>query len=220
MTMDDEKFFAWLDGELDAAEADAVAARVAADPELAAKAKAHRSMQRRLRAAFAPIAEPPARANIVDLAAARERKRGLPDAMQWAAMAATLVVGLLTGTMIGGQPASMSQQAVLASAALGDTLQTQLASGAQGGTRIGLTFRDRSGAICRTFTAAASQGLACRRDGDWEVRALVPAGEGQQGDIRMAAGPDPALAAIVDRTIAGEPFDAAQEKAARDAGWR
>jgi hypothetical protein len=36
----------------------------------------------------------------------------------------------------------------------------------------------------------------------------------------MAAGMDPNLAALVDSTIAGEPFDASQEKAARGKGWR
>jgi hypothetical protein len=36
----------------------------------------------------------------------------------------------------------------------------------------------------------------------------------------MAAGMDPNLAALVDSSMAGEPFDAAQEKAARDKGWR
>jgi hypothetical protein len=36
----------------------------------------------------------------------------------------------------------------------------------------------------------------------------------------MAAGEDPRLAALIDGRIAGEPFDAAKEKAARDANWR
>ena len=36
----------------------------------------------------------------------------------------------------------------------------------------------------------------------------------------MAAGEDPRLADLIDERIAGEPFDAAAEKAARDRGWR
>ena len=36
----------------------------------------------------------------------------------------------------------------------------------------------------------------------------------------MAASEDPRLAALIDETIAGEPFDEAQEKAALEAGWR
>jgi len=44
--------------------------------------------------------------------------------------------------------------------------------------------------------------------------------EGQGGNYRMAAGMDPNLAALVDSTMAGEPFDAATEKAAKDKGWK
>jgi len=36
----------------------------------------------------------------------------------------------------------------------------------------------------------------------------------------MAAGMDPNLASLVDSTMTGDAFDAAQEKAARNKGWR
>ncbi len=36
----------------------------------------------------------------------------------------------------------------------------------------------------------------------------------------MAAGQHPQLAALIDESIAGEPFDAEQEKAALESGWR
>jgi hypothetical protein len=36
----------------------------------------------------------------------------------------------------------------------------------------------------------------------------------------MAGGMDPNLAALVDSTIAGEPLDAAAERAAKKEGWR
>ena len=39
----DEKFFAWLDGELEGAEAAEMAARVEADPQLSALAEQHRA---------------------------------------------------------------------------------------------------------------------------------------------------------------------------------
>lgn len=233
MMMDDEKFFAWLDGELDPADAAEVGAIVAADPALSARASAHNAMQSRLAAAFAPVADAPVpdslrgparpTADVVDLASVRDRRRHrLSGVVQWGAMAATLAVGLFAGTMIGGLPQpSAPTGTVAASSPLGHALDTQLAGDpVQAGIRIGLSFRDRSGAYCRTFTDPSSQGLACTQDGRWLVRALFPSGEGQAGDIRMAAGPDPAVAAVVDRVIDGDAFDAAQEKAARDAGWR
>jgi len=48
----EETFFAWLDGELDASEAERVAAEVAADRQLRERAEQHRAMQSRLTAAI------------------------------------------------------------------------------------------------------------------------------------------------------------------------
>src|SRR5438067_1333812 len=112
MTEVDDKFFAWLDGELGGDEAAEMEARVAASPELSAMAEKHRAMQTRLRAAFDPIAEAPVseqlrtavrpQAEVVDFgAAARPRDtRRWSSLPQWAAMAATLAVGILVGTAI------------------------------------------------------------------------------------------------------------------------
>ena len=62
--------------------------------------------------------------------------------------------------------------------------------------------------------------VACRDGEDWRVEGLFAAPEGQQGDYRMASGEDPRLAALIDERIAGEPFDARAERAAKDRGWR
>jgi hypothetical protein len=52
------------------------------------------------------------------------------------------------------------------------------------------------------------------------MKGLFAAPEGQSSDYRMAAGMDPNLATLVGSTMAGEPLDAAQEKAAKAHGWR
>lgn len=239
MAVDERKLFAWLDGELDAAEAAKVEAEVAADPQLARIADQHRALGARLRATFGTVAEAPVperlteavnpeRATIIDFGARRtargERASRLP-LPQWAAMAATLALGIGLGTMVGGErsksPVEIRDAKMVAAAALDDALDRQLASADPAGdVRVGLTFRDQSGTICRSFTDERSSGLACRDGGDWQVRGLFAAPEGQSGDYRMAAGSDPNLAALIDSTIQGEPFDAGQEKAARDRGWR
>ena len=239
MAVDETKLFAWLDGELDAAEAAKVEAEVAADPQLARIADHHRALGARLRSTFGTVAEAPVperltqavkpgRAAIIDFGARRtargERGSWLP-LPQWAAMAAMLALGIGLGTMVAGDratsPVEIRGARMVAAAALDDALDRQLASaGAAGNVRVGLTFRDQSGTICRSFTDERSSGLACRDGGDWQVRGLFAAPEGQGGDYRMAAGSDPNLAALIDSTIQGEPFDAAQEKAARDRGWR
>jgi hypothetical protein len=231
---DDDQFYAWLDGELDSEAATAVGARVASDPVLIKLAERHRGLNQSLRAAFEPIASSPvpeqllaaarSRAKMVDFGKAREKRSARFGLPQWAAIAATLVVGVVTGTMIQGgasSPVEASNGRLIASAALDKALDVQLASARQSGpVRVGLTFRDGSGAICRSFTDTASSGLACQGHGQWQIRGLFAAPEGQQADYRMAAGADPALAALVDSTISGDAFDAKQEGAAKERGWR
>lgn len=234
---EDEKFYAWLDGELSAAEAAEVEAKVAADPKLARLAEQHRALGSQLRSAFDRVATAPvpehlqaaarsSGADVVDLAAARQARHARtirPSLPQWAAMAGTLVVGVLAGTMIpqrDSAPVEVQGGKIYAAAALDRALDTQLASAAAGGDlRIGLTFRDQAGAICRSFTQPRSSGLACRDGERWQVRGLFAAPEGQAGNYRMAAGMDPNLAALIESTMAGEALDAAQEKAAQK-DWR
>jgi hypothetical protein len=228
---EDEKFFAWLDGELGPAEATEMEAKVAADKELALLAEQHRKLGSLLHEAFDPIAAGPVpdrlqkavrpSAEIIDLAA---RKRGRRVALaQWTALAATLAVGVLAGTLVprgGSAPLEVRGGRIYAAAALNEALDSELASAPSGSVRIGLTFRGRAGEICRSFTQGASSGLACRNQQRWELRGLLAAPEGQGSDYRMAAGMDPSLAALVDSTIAGEPFDAAAEKQSKARGWK
>lgn len=219
----DEKFFAWLDGELGLSEAATVAAAVAADPRLSARAGQHRALAASLRAAFDPlidapvpdrIAEPP-----VDLAAEREqrRARSIPLSAKWGAIAATLVVGIVTGTMLASDPAPSNAM----SAELGKALDVQLASApTAGAVRIGLTFRDRKGALCRSFETSGEAGLACREGRDWQLRGRFAQEKEASGDYRMAAGNDPRLIELIEQSIAGQPFDEAAERRARAGGWR
>lgn len=226
--LSDEQFFAWLDGELDPDEAAKVEAAVARDSELQRRAEAHRKLAVTLRAAFAPLAAAPVpdhllprQAEVVDLASRRAAGRPVFRPVQWAAMAATLALGIAVGATInsaGSGPIARERGQLVASGELEQALYTRLASApADEGARIGLTFRDADGDICRSFSDQGSAGLACHEDGDWRIRGLFQAGEGQSGAFRMAAGPDPRLAELIDATMAGQPFDAAGEKQALDA---
>ena len=233
----DEKFFAWLDGELSGGEAEAMEARVQADPELSRLAEEHRGMRRRLQAAFDPLldeAVPPRLAaaarekqsNVVRLEPRRDRARPgwIRSPSQWMSLAATLVVGVLVGTMLREEPSTPVQlegDAIYAAAGLDEALDTQLAS-APGNlkVRIGVTFRDQSGRICRSFTQPGSSGVACHSGDAWKVHGLYAAPEGQSAEYRMAAGTDPQLAGLIGSMIDGEPLDAAGERAAKDRGWR
>jgi hypothetical protein len=229
---DDDKFFAWLDGELGPAEAAEMEARVASDPQLKRLADQHRALGSQLRSAFDPVAEAPVperlqaafrpSAQVIDFGAVR-RARSMPALAQWTAMAATLAIGIFVGTRVPQQtaaPVQVEAGKLYAAASLNQALDTQLASAPVGDVRIGITYRDPAGEICRTFTAPAGSGLACRSGARWQMKGLFAAPEGQSSDYRMAAGMDPNLAALVDSTIAGEPLDAAQEQAAKAKGWK
>lgn len=229
---DDEKFFAWLDGELAPGDAAEMEAKVAANPQLQQLAEQHRALGVRLKGAFDPVADAPVPerlqaalrppAQVIDFGAAKRPRspRALP---QWAAIAATLAIGVFAGTMIPHRPSApveLQGGAMYAAASLDRALDTQLASAPAGDVRIGMTFRAQAGEICRTFTQRAASGLACRDGGRWKLKGLFAAPEGQGSDYRMAAGMDPGLAALVDSTMAGEPFDAAKEDAAKERGWK
>lgn len=236
--VEDEKFFAWLDGELPADEAVRVEAEVAADPRLSQLAEEHRKMTAGLRGAFAeveaqPVPERLARSlsqepgTVVDLAEARERRahRKAPSLwLQMGALAATLAIGIVTGNLLTGgaaSPIAPEGGRLVASAELEEALYARLASmPATSGPRIGLTFRDKAGAICRTFEEQSTSGLACREGGDWRIRNLYQSPEGQASDYRMASGQDPQLMEAVEANIDGEPFDAEQERTAMERGWR
>jgi hypothetical protein len=224
---EEEEFFAWLDGELPPADAKRVEARVAADPALAAEADAHRAMTTGLREAFAPVMTP--KNNVVDFVAKRARSAPRRPARlpQWAAIAATLVAGIGLGTLIdaGGDNGSLVRvegRQLVAAGPLEQTLTGQLASADQQGaaTRVGLTFRNEQGRLCRTFSGSTASGLACREGDDWRIEGLYGASGPEAADYRMASGPDPRVAALVEGMIAGEPLDAAGEAAAKRSGWK
>jgi len=166
-------------------------------------------------------------AEVIDFGARAARHEARPrpfGAPQWAAMAATLALGLLVGNFVGGSepsPVEVENGHLVAAASLDEALDTRLASvPSSDGAHVGLTYRDRSGNICRSFQDGVASGLACREGQQWRVEGLFQGAERQDADYRMAGGQDPRLAEMIAATIAGEPFDAAQERFARDKGWR
>jgi hypothetical protein len=235
MASDDNRFHAWLDGELTGDEAAAMEARVAEDPELARLARQHRELRARLHAAFDPVAEEPVperltriiandKPQVIDLAAVRAGRAQLfQQPVQWLAIAASLAAGIVIGGWWRGEPSPIRQDSgkLYAAASLERSLDTELASASgSGALRVGITFRNHQGAICRTFTEAASAGVACRDGARWRMDGLLGGQGTPSADYRMASGMDPRLADMVGSMIAGEPLNAPQERAARDRRWR
>ena len=216
--IDETMVIAWVDGELAPAEAARVEQAVAADPALRDLAEAHRAMRARFAAAFGPIADEPVAlpsAEIVSFTAARaKRMRHL-----WVpgAIAASLVVGLFVGEMERPMGVRDRADALALAPTLAHALDTQLSGGA-GPVRVALSFRAQDGAYCRSFSATHLDGVACRTGDGWSLRYAAPAAT--PGGDYAQAGSDPARASAIAAIIAGEPLDAAGERAARARGWR
>lgn len=245
----DEALMAWVDGELPAQDAARVAAAVGADAGLAARAARLQALNRQLRQAFAaeldePVPEAlaaiargehlaapaaPARGAAVIPLAPRRRRLGWA---QWGGLAAGVVLAVALLPRLGlweGRPGDTVQaQAdgrLMARGPLADALQHGLASETRpDGTRLLLSFRDRDGRFCRSFAAPVGRGLACRGADQWQVVVLTApaaAPASAPGDrLRLASSDLPAAVLdAVEQRIAGLALDAAQERAARDAGW-
>lgn len=213
------RILAYVDGELDPPARAAFEAEVAADPALAAEVARHRALAQRVSAAYAPVLEEPVP---IRLAQAVRPRRRTPTPV-WAALAASLAVGVLMGrfALAPPRPVEVGAEAP-AGSALDRALDRALAADA-GPIRIGLTFRDHSGAYCRTFSSAPDSlaGLACRHGDAWRV-VMAAAWTAESAPDYRTAGAEisPEVLAAVDRTLGGETLGQAEERAARDAGWR
>jgi hypothetical protein len=250
MAVTDEMIMAYADGELDAAGCAEVEAAMAEDTSIATRIEAHLKLRGALAGAFGGVlAEPvpdrlieavkrgPAKPadNVVDLAKFRAKpeppaRRDAPQWVQWGAIAATLIVGVMVGRVWLATPSAplavgpggqMAAQGVLATA-----LNDQLASSGGGkAVVIGVSFHSTQGQYCRTFQLNQGQGLAglaCKAPQGWAIRmAMISPAQVATTGYRTAASetPPPVLDAV-QGLISGEPLDAKAEAAAKAAGWR
>lgn len=238
----DESLMAFVDGELGASERADLERAMAGDAELQARVAQMQAQRRRVEAAFAPVlaeavpdrlagllAPAPATpaAPVVDLAAAREvratARRAMPGWAAWGGMAASVVLGVVIGLQFAGGNSDIGLRGdkLVAGGAVDRALSGQLASASAGPVAVQLTFVDRSGAYCRTFSTGAIAGLACRENGQWTVQTVAATERAAEGTMRQAASSLPrAVLDAVDERIAGDALDAERERAARDQGWR
>jgi hypothetical protein len=244
MTYSDEILMAYADGELQEPERGEVERAVRADPALAAIVERHRTLRRDVFAAFAGVLDEPVPARlqaqgagkVLSLDAARNaRARAQAPAPapqriwpKWTALAATLVVGVLAGSLWfdgsngdGGFVSADAAGRLTARGQLAGALSRQLASdpAPSSPVRIGVSFATRDGGYCRSFSVGANTGLACREGEAWRIAVLKETAK-TAGEYRQAAAAPAAVLDAIDERIAGSTLDAAAERAARERGWK
>lgn len=238
-----ETLDAYADGELSPAEMTRVAALIANRADLQAYVEKQAQLKRQLQESFAPLVREQIPDRLLQAtlagrssgtAAWRNRWR---EFFTWNVIgpaAATLAAGLLVAIAVervspeqGPFVRSSENGRILAQGELARALDSQLASSAQTGpVRIGLSFRSKQGQDCRTFewisAAVSTSGVACHAGADWHVAALATAARqaNDQVTYQMVGAEMPqAIRSTVSTMISGQPFDAADERAARSHRW-
>lgn len=247
--IDDETLQAYVDGELDAATAADIDAALAHDTALAERVQRARALRAQLRAMFDPVLDEPVPEHLSALlrpTAARDagasritptrtdmplNARRPAARRRWitgAALAASIMLAAASmWWWRTGEALTRTQHGqTYAAGALAHTLDQALASepDARAPIAIGLSFRGADGHVCRTFvvrTSPSRAGLACHGDSGWALPVLGPMTPSEGGELRQAASAlTPEVQAAVDARLRGDVFDAAQERAARSAGWQ
>ena len=247
MQFSDETLMAYADGEVDAETRRHIEAAMASDPALAERVAKHRALRVDLGAAFGGVLDEPVpsrlldaansspagsrAATVTDLSAARAAKADGKSSRtwswpQWAAIAASLLIGVLAGRseLQREEPGmfATSKDGIVATGDLSAALSDQLSGTAPNEhVRIGLSFRSKAGNYCRSFAAGVAAGFACRENEQWRVRALSePGAHTAGGEYRMAGSElPPAVLTAIDDVMEGEALDRPQELEARERGW-
>lgn len=232
MTFDRSTIAAYVDGELHLVAAKRIEIAINGNPELAQAIDEERALRARLARHFDPVLDERVPDRLADLLSGNvesitDRKftgttrwtRVSP--MQWATMAASLVVGVMIGsTALNRDTGYVRDRAgqLVASGELAEALNTQLAStqGSKPVIRIGTSFAAKDGGYCRTFESTALDGIACTEGNDWKLRQTL-SGDATSEYRQASAG---ALAQAAAAMMSDEPLDAAGEAAALKKGWR
>jgi hypothetical protein len=237
----DEQIHAFIDGALAPDMAARLAADCRTDPALAARVDSQRRLQMLLRERFDAVLEEPVPQRLLDAldagtgmdnikpTGAARRPRTAPP-VWWAALAASLLLGLMLGWWLagsGGLPVATVDGNLLARAELDTALSEQLSGGGTGRSRITVlaSLRASDGRFCRAFRlAGGADGLACRAVDGWRVEALGsawPQAPAAGDSYRQASSAlSPAVIAAMEQQQGGDVLTPEQEQRARDAGWR
>jgi hypothetical protein len=230
MTLSDEELMAYVDDELDAETRAAVEERLAADPAACRRLAAQLRLQIELRRSFDPVLVERVPQHLIDAVRAPTTGARAVPGHRWYALAASVLLGVVVALAVTVGPRTraslvVERDGVRAAGALAQVLSSQLSAtpGPRDTAHVAISFVARDGRYCRAFTTADHAGLACRDGETWQVRALerLERSTADTGAYRQAASALPSAILIAAQNLmAGEPLDAADEKAARDRDWQ
>lgn len=224
----------YLDQELPPAAAQALARRLADEPQLKARLDGMKALQKRMQEAFGAIdaQSVPARIEAL-LQPAPTRIVQLPHKrlMNWGfALAASLVVAV-SATLLTRQVADIPRGG--ADALLAAVLERSPSRGAgwemlADGRRVMpvLSFQSKTGGWCREYLLAGDggnwHGVACRGEAGWTNSVLTAAdGVNSATEYRPAAAADSdTVARYIDQNAAGIPLGSKQEAELIARGWQ
>ncbi|ATE66892.1 anti-sigma factor family protein [Rhizorhabdus dicambivorans] len=229
---DEERIIAYVDGELAPLEALRFERAMDGDPALAEAVGRHRRLRETVAGHFSGVADEPLPDRLRRLLDRDEKVIPFPPrprmmmgrAGGYAALAATLVAGLVLGQLVPRSTAPVGERdgRLVAAGGLARALDSQLASTqiAAAPYRIGVSFRTQDGRYCRSFEGAAGAGLGCRGAEGWTLERFVAGMPARSGAYAQAGSPLSDVLAAAQDMMAGNPLDATAERQARDAGWQ
>lgn len=233
MHLDRDILNRFMDGELAPEEMVQVARQITVEPKWDAYLRSQENLKTMLAARFREV-ETPLPQRLIDAArktplspwrAARMRLREI-QAMRWLIPAGSLLAASLFVLWFAIPSGLLMEDAsghMIAAGRLADALNTELASAKDpsAANQIGISFRDTTGHDCRTFVSGSNAGLACRQNDVWQIQVLASTAREDSGAMYQMAGAamPQAVRDRVQSIIAGSPFDAAAERAARDRHW-
>lgn len=235
MFINDEKLSAFLDDELEAAEAEGIRAQLEHDEELAERLAALAIADLQIRERVDELNAQPIPARVYNLLHEADKQSNVVSLSRWSklkntvqehvALAAsiTLVVGFGLGVW------TLAPTTNRADAAIAAALETQ-PSGQPfeldaGATFTGqLTFVDNQGDYCRQYELTQQQStttaIQCRRNGTWQRVASMEVATPAQSDSYQTATDQHVLDPILDQMMRSAPLTPAQEQETLNAAWR
>jgi negative regulator of sigma E activity len=225
----DEMLSAYLDGELQPAEAARVATLIASNAELATRLARHRRVDDLLREAAPEVPTPdydPLVEHILGAEPPRRSRAVLWSARAVVALVVTVLIGVSAARYLPqDDPLKITTAGLMARGVLAQALEHQpsMSVAAPAPIQVALSLRAADGRFCRQFfIRSTTEGLACRETGGWRVVATAEQRAPEQetpGGYRTAGGEDGPVDQAV-QALGGAPLDPAAEARALQQGWR